>query len=154
MCRVLTMQKKIFYSHNHFKADISMLAHDIIDRGLPDVIVGIARGGLVAATYLSHALDVPMVPASWSTRDGRTNKNIPYDHIKSFGSRILVVDDIIDSGLTLQQILDDFAKNAPTLKVSCATLWQNTDAPIVAEYYMNEISRANDDSWIVFDWEK
>ena len=39
-----------------------------VDGFKPELIIGVARGGLVPAVMLSHYLDVPMQSLHWSTR--------------------------------------------------------------------------------------
>jgi len=68
-------------------------------------IIGISRGGLIPGVMLSQKLDVPFEPLEWQTRDGNYR-----DTIKLLASKfedqnnILFVDDICDSGLTIEQI--------------------------------------------------
>ena len=81
----------------------------------PDYIVGITRGGLVPAVMLSQHLDIPMHTLNISFRDGdnlgpESNLWMAED---AFGynqdaKNILIVDDINDTGRTLQWIKDDW----------------------------------------------
>ena len=53
--------EKVHYGDVHVRemiSDIAMKMHR--DNWKPDYIVGLTRGGLIPAVYLSHYLDVPM----------------------------------------------------------------------------------------------
>jgi hypoxanthine phosphoribosyltransferase len=68
-----------------------------------DVIVPIIRGGLVPGTILSHLFasrKVPIIPLQWQTRDGKQSKTA-LDSLLMQYSKILFVDDLIDSGKTI-----------------------------------------------------
>ena len=55
--------------HDAFEAQVKVLAADIIDSGwTPSFIIGIGRGGLAPAVYLSHRLGLPLVSIDHSTR--------------------------------------------------------------------------------------
>lgn len=96
----------------------------------PDYVVGITRGGLVPAVLLSQYLDVPMHTLNISFRDGDLGPEsnlwmaedafgyVPTDVAPRPNSipvtdpkrrkNILIVDDINDTGRTLQWIKDDW----------------------------------------------
>lgn len=79
----------------------------------PSLIIGIARGGLIPATMLSHRLNVPMKYVSAQSYEGtrRTlQKPTEIEGIKTewfrahSHQRVLVVDDVIDTGETYEAI--------------------------------------------------
>ena len=84
------------------------------DQWLPNYVVGITRGGAVPAVLISQYLGVPceMLKVSFSD-DGDTESNL-WMAEDSFGynqvapKNILIVDDINDSGRTMQWIKDDW----------------------------------------------
>ncbi|WP_447406336.1 phosphoribosyltransferase, partial [Clostridium perfringens] len=69
----------------------------------PDHIVGIGRGGLVPAVYLSHAIGVPTVSCDQlSGNDGLVDTVlVRVAGWAAAGRRLLFVDDINDSGRTI-----------------------------------------------------
>lgn len=147
-------QTYIQYLHDHFMQDIQDLTQQIQNSEFqPQVIVGIARGGLIPATYLSHALNVPLVCASFSLRDGMVHNTVPHDGICLRGNQVLLVDDMIDSGETITQLLKHLNVTCPDLDIRVAVLWQNTQA-IQADYHARCIDRATNESWIIYPWEQ
>ncbi|MBI3959267.1 MAG: hypothetical protein HY328_10705 [Chloroflexi bacterium] len=73
----------------------------------PEVILGVAKGGLYAATLLSHFLRVDIVPVHVTRRvDDRVVADEPFWRIRPdgaliHGKRVLVVDEIAGSGKTV-----------------------------------------------------
>ena len=87
------------------------------DSWTPDYIVGLTRGGLPLAVMLSHYLDKPMHALNASFRDNLTGPEsnawmaedaFGYDKIRK--KDILIIDDINDSGHTLNWIIDDWQR--------------------------------------------
>lgn len=141
------------YTYRDFKDDIEALYTSIKQELTPyDIIVGVTRGGLIPAVRLSHMLGIPMVTLSWSTRDGQVqevrNPEITYAH--SLGKNILVVDDIVDDGITAKGIMDAFPF------VDYASLIYNNinKSGITPKHYGWEINRNEVPGWIEFWWEK
>ena len=92
-------------SHAAFVADVAALATAIRADAdwTPSYIVGIGRGGLVPAVYLSHATGLPMLSCDWSSKVADFAGDVVVRlaaHTKA-GERLLFVDDINDSGLTI-----------------------------------------------------
>ena len=153
----------IDYSFSDFCAGIDSIANSVRSSGwTPDYIVGIVRGGLVPAVYLSHRLKVPLVTVAWNTRDttifGReSNSWIPEDLHQ--GKNILVVDDIVDGGDTIKELLDDWYQSTaglgelPLQNIRIAAMYYNTAQDVKVDYYHMSIDRSFDQRWIHFPWE-
>lgn len=68
-------------------------------------VVGIYRGGLPLAVTLSHYFDVPLGIIKFQRLDG--NDKVPtWLHKPDNIENCLVIDDIVDSGITLEHICD------------------------------------------------
>lgn len=62
---------ELFYiPYERFVADVEALARRLeVETWRPDFLVGVGRGGLVPAAYLSHRLDVPLLSVDHSSGD-------------------------------------------------------------------------------------
>lgn len=151
----------IDYDYNDFRDGITAIAEAVVASGwTPDYIVGIVRGGSIPAVYLSHRLKLPIVTVAWSTRDksifgNESNCWIPEDIVD--GKRILLVDDIVDGGDTIKELLEDWQKSvrAPLNKdnIKIAAMWYNTAQDVVVDFYHKTIDRNEDKRWVSFCWE-
>lgn len=126
----------------------------------PDLIVGLVRGGAVPAVYLSHRLDVPALMLHFSTRDSKTGVEVEFDQniskieeYEKAGKRILIVDDIIDSGKTMQILLDKLNYKDYTNNIRIACLIYNVSQSVKPHYSYMLIDRVIDDRWFHFPWE-
>lgn len=77
--------------------------------GWIDAVVAPSRGGLMFGVIASHKLNVPLIPVTYSSRVGKgDDKNhdnvLPYINAKT----ILLVDDIVDSGQTMCEIVEHY----------------------------------------------
>jgi xanthine phosphoribosyltransferase len=146
---------------------VSKICRDIAaSNWRPDYIVGITRGGLVPAVLISHWLDVPLETLKVSLRDeGQTESNCWMSEDAFNGKNILIVDDINDSGATINWIIEDWKSTClPTdpvwndvwnKNVRYAVLFDNlaSDAVIAADYTGVEINKAENNAWIDFPFE-
>ncbi|MCJ8155955.1 phosphoribosyltransferase [Sphingomonas sp. LaA6.9] len=143
--------------YDTFVADIHTLATALADsEWQPGFIIGIGRGGLVPATYLSHACGLPLLSVDHSTG------------IESFGDRLLgklagqtrdgahllVVDDINDSGRTIGHIRRALrAAGSVADNIRYAVLIDNVTSTERVDYYARSIDRTVTKDWFVFPWE-
>jgi hypoxanthine phosphoribosyltransferase len=154
----------IDYSYSDFCDGINGIAKQIEESDFtPDYIVGIVRGGAIPATYLSHKLKLPVVMVHWSTRDkfefisNESNCWIPEDLHN--GTRVLVVDDIVDGGDTIKELLEDWRTSTmgmgdlPLENLRIAAMYYNTAQDVTVDYYHRSIDRSYDQRWIHFPWE-
>ena len=180
------MTKKVYYTD----AQIDNMIHDIIrqmnnDNWKPDYIVGLTRGGVIPAVKISQYLNVPMETLKVSLRDGgecETNcwmAEDAYGYIEAstfprpagelnndpaLRKKILIVDDINDTGATLQWIKDDWASGCLPNEIEVwndiwgnnvrfAALIDNDESPVEVSYIGESINKAEDPQWIEFPWE-
>jgi len=121
------------------------------DQYHPDLIVGIARGGLVPAVMLSHYFNIPMCSLQFSTRhdfDMVSVAHLPVHMIED--KTILVVDDIADSGRTIAEIKEAWKLINVWKDIKFATLHKRHDCKVSPDYYAKLIE---DDAWQIFPWE-
>lgn len=122
----------------------------------PDYLVGLGRGGLVPATYLSHARGTPMLSLDLSSGVPAFAEALidALAELARGGKRLLVIDDINDSGGTIARVRDALAAaGAPATHVRFATLIDNIRSSARVDYRFRTIDRAVVKDWFVFPWE-
>ena len=135
-------------SWDEYNELVSHIAAQIGD-DVPDVVVGLTRGGLVPAVQLSHMFNVPLIPLNISLRD-RKCVDVPFDYeqIEQY-QHPLVVDDINDSGSTLRKVLEMIGP----FPGSFAALLSKDSSEFECTYSGELINTHKDNEWIVFPWE-
>ena len=128
------------------------------DNWKPDYIVGLTRGGLIPAVLMSHKLDIPMKALKVSLRDHVDDNDHDWTMADDAleGAKILVLDDINDTGATLNWIVNDWRLDQlPNHNVKFAVLFDNLSSGFGQEvdYCATEINKAEQNEWIVFPWE-
>ncbi|MGE0178515.1 MAG: phosphoribosyltransferase [Sphingomonas sp.] len=143
--------------HEQFVADVKTLAAQLAaDHWAPDFLIGIGRGGLVPAVYLSHALGLPTLSVDHSTQApdfaGAALKRLAAR--TRAGERLLVVDDINDSGATIAKLRAMLAEaEAAESQIRFATLLDNIRSVSRVDYRARTIDRSVTKDWYVFPWE-
>lgn len=125
------MSNKIEYSWDWVYEQIDIIGDKLDEFDKIQFITGIPRGGLVPAVLMSHRFNIPFIGLEAA-------KTLPGDLKK----RILVVDDIADSGNTLIQM--------ERHRFKTATLARRYNSCFTPMYVGSEI---RDDRWLVFPWE-
>ena len=137
--------EKTYLSWSDFDLYAKSIATFYSDQDIK-LIVGLSRGGLPLAVTLSNAMNIPMVPLEWQTRDGSVQDEKKLIELnKQYNSReVLFVDDLCDSGETIRQIQSWFDR--PNFAVLIDKMF---DVGLVQ--YAPVVDKS--DSWIVFPWE-
>lgn len=172
------MNKRYINDAEHKKLVSNIVRQIVLSDWRPDMVVGITRGGLTAATMISHYFDVPMHALKISLRGGQEdcesnlwlseyafgyelNDNIDY---ASNCKNILIVDDINDSGATFNWLMQDWQSsclpndprwsNVWNQNVRFAVVIDNTASKsnVAMDFVGEEITKKPDD-WIVFPYE-
>ncbi|ARR00542.1 MULTISPECIES: phosphoribosyltransferase [Campylobacter] len=141
-----------YYSFSSFEQDVKILAKKIKSDFNPDAILGIARGGLTLAHFLANGLDIRDCFSLNSIHYEKTKKldtieiyNIP--DLSKF-KKVLITDDIVDSGETLVAIKKEINKLYPNLQLCIATIFYKPKALIIPNFSIREA-----DDWIEFFWD-
>ena len=180
------MIKKHYYNWQDVEnACINIALQMYKDKWRPDYIVGITRGGNVPATILSNMLGVRGEALKVSLRDAtgesesncwmatdafgyvdeeeRANTKSRWDIAKR--KKILIVDDINDTGATFNWIKQDWPAGCLPNEESWKTVWHNnvrfatitdnlsSDFNGTVDYSVHEVNKAEQDVWLVYPWE-
>ena len=144
--------EKLHYTWDEQLADTQTVCKLIEqDDFMPDVIVGISRGGLIPGVMISHKLNIPFKPVHASTRDFPHWENyLP----KPKDSKVLIVDDICDSGETFEKLSQYIKENINhECDVRFVSLWWNNECDFKPHYFIKEIAKYSNDVWIDFPHE-
>lgn len=151
------MTKFTHFSHDEFVAAVLGLADQVrAGNWHPDFIIGIGRGGLTPAVYLSHALDIAMLSVDVSAPVPAFNADLLAQAARrtAAGEKLLFVDDINDSGGTIRALrLGLAAAGGVTDHVRFATLLDNRVSMERVDYAFRPVDRTTDKDWFVFPWE-
>ncbi|MGQ9538056.1 MAG: phosphoribosyltransferase [Candidatus Bathycorpusculaceae bacterium] len=119
----------------------------------PDIIVGVSRGGWPPARVLSDLLDNPNLAnvkvefyLGVAETKGEPTLTQPVS-VKVAGKNCLVVDEVADTGKSLQLIKEHLIAEG-AVEVKIATVYLKPWSIIKPDYYARETS-----CWIVFPWE-
>ena len=151
----MKFKSKVYLTYEDTLSMMKNLEYEV-SKMRPDLIVGIARGGLLPALHLSHALDVPMECMPWSTRDNDIKMySGTVDEELQSGKTVVFVDDINDSGLTMTEIKEEYS-TSPPIDVQPRTMKFVSLVERVGSTFTTDATslRIDDERWISFPWEK
>jgi hypoxanthine phosphoribosyltransferase len=144
-------------AYERFVEDVEAIAARIeSDAWRPNFIVGIGRGGLVPAAYLSHRTGIAMLSLDHSSRVAGFADEllVKLAAMSAAGERILFVDDINDSGATLAYLRGAMlAHGGVADNLRSAVLIDNLRSRARVDYRSRTIDRELDKDWYVFPWE-
>jgi len=118
---------------------------------IPDVIMGANRGGVIPGVYLSHRIQRKHIPIDVRLRDHNDTANLDalYRALDK-EEKVLVIDDINDTGATFEHIRFNCNQNT---NVRYAAVINNKPSPFQVDYYGYEIDKSVEDRWVVSPWE-
>ena len=141
------------------------------DSWRPDYVVGLTRGGLVPANLISQYLGCRMETLKVSLRDDtECESNLwmaedAFGHNMEHPKNILIVDDINDTGATLNYIREDWPSGCFPDNPRWTEVWgsnvrvavlvdnESSKNEIPVSYSAVDINKAEQDVWLVFPWE-
>jgi len=162
------MSDKYYITAQQLLTDSFSLGLEILRSGFrPDFIVGVWRGGTPVGIAVQEILDYfdvhsdhIAIRTSSYTGIGQRAKEVRVHGLgylirnMNWDSSLLIVDDVFDSGLSLQAILDSLKaktrRNMPE-QIRIATPWYkpgNNQTSLKPDYYIHET-----DQWLVFPHE-
>ena len=164
--------KKIYHTWQDVEAQTQDILRQLhLDSWQPDYVVGLTRGGLVPANLISQYLSCRMETLKVSLRDDEQQETNCWMAEDAFGydsaerKNILIVDDINDSGATLNWIREDWMSSCfatspvwddiwgQNVRVACLYDNESSRSELPVTYSAVTINKAAEDCWIVFPWE-
>jgi hypoxanthine phosphoribosyltransferase len=175
--------KYIDVSYKKFNKLVDKLYQSIVASDWqPDYIVGLTRGGLLPAVILSHKFNCPMYTLTVKLRDhpdtesnlwmaehalGYFSSENDYDDTEpiNYKKRILIVDDIADSGDTLNWIQQDWQSSCMPNHPNWENVWginvrvavvfdkETNKSTMPISYRAKTLKKNKCDHWVVFPYE-
>lgn len=158
---------KIYYSDAMFKQDMLRVKRYL--DGKYQAVFAPYRGGLTMGTKLSHILDIPLGVIDYQRLDSNSEKkNIVKMAIEPVGKdelpfwamkgKILLVDDICDTGKSIEKIYRFLKLMHPTIEIDILCIYGNTAAVEYLEKYLPKAKlnylHDNENKWVTFGtWE-
>ena len=159
---MMVKMAKYFVDADQFLLDSFRLAKIIYDSGYkPDAIVGLWRGGAIPTfatdeIFRFNKTNVPCYPLKTEAYAGNhLNKKIKIfgirDTLKKIekGSKLLLVDDVFDTGSSLEKVVKRFSRKTRDIKI--ATIYYKpakNKSRLIPDFYLQERN-----VWIVFPHE-
>ena len=165
---------KIYYTWSDVEHHTQEILRQICsDSWRPDYVVGLTRGGLVPANLISQYLGCRMETLKVSLRDSdsESESNLwmaedAFGHDMEHPKNILIVDDINDTGATLNYIREDWPSGCFPDNPRWTEVWgsnvrvavlvdnESSKSEIPVSYSAVDINKADEDVWVVFPWEE
>ena len=152
----------LYVSWSDYRRQIDQLAVQVHTSGWRfNQIVCLAKGGLRVGDILCRLFDVPLAILSTASYGGANNQvrgSITFSRdlcmtTPNLGSHVLIVDDLVDSGMSLKRTLSwlDHKYGFYIDEVRTAVLWYKACSVIKPDYYVDYLA---DNPWIHQPFEK
>lgn len=149
-----TYQRKMHLDWDDIEIAVEDLSKQLITDarfGNVRALIGIARGGLIVATLLSHKLWPNQAELPIGALNLQSYDNHYASHVKPYGRDpydwdlpVLIIDDLVDEGHTMLAAKSTYPKNLSAVIVS------KPAGAHVVDYNARAVPQ---DTWIVFPWE-
>jgi hypoxanthine phosphoribosyltransferase len=146
----ISTDKDLWVSWDDYHRAIEGLARMVHDSGWQfDQVLCLARGGLRPGDIFSRIFDVPLAILSTSSyREdvGRVQGTLDIaKHITmtkgSLSGRVLLLDDLVDSGVTLENVQVHLRENFPAVtEVRSAVIWCKACSSVRPDYFLEYLA--------------
>ncbi|WP_013322185.1 phosphoribosyltransferase [Gloeothece verrucosa] len=139
----------LYVSWSEYHKNIESLAITIYQSGWEfNQIVCLAKGGLRLGDILSRLFRQPLAILSASSYGGTSNqvrgKLVFSEHLSmttpKLGNRILLVDDLADSGITLSQTINWLKSRYQIQEIRTAVIWHKASSSFQPDYAAHYLS--------------
>lgn len=130
--------EKIYLNWNDYNKKLITLINIIKKNDVKfDFVYGIPRGGLIPAVFISHQLEIDLL----------INLNSSLNKLKD--KKIFIIDDIVDTGITMIEIINLIKLFNIKLKVFSGSIFKHKKSNFIPDFYVEE-----NDKWIIFPYER
>ena len=141
--------KHLYVSYDEYHSLVEKLAIKVHQSGWKfDTILCLARGGMRPGDILSRIFDVPLAIMSTSSdraEDGKVQGHLDIAHYITtpqgqIAGKVLLVDDLADTGVTLQAVVDRLRTNyQPITDLRTAVIWTKGSSTFKADYSVEHL---------------
>ncbi len=141
-----------YYPYDRFVNDVKALVK-LTQNYQPDTLIAIARGGLTLGHAYAIATDNRrlMTINSVLYEGDQRGKSCEIFNVPELSSakKVLLLDDIVDSGQTIKEVLEHLQGCFPEVEFRIASIYYKKTAVIQPDFALHEAHE-----WIEFFWEK
>lgn len=128
----------------------------------PDIIIAIAKGGLIPARLIARRLSVSKILSFgisfYDNNDVKMDSPIIYQslndckHLLTPDTKILIVDDIADTGESIVACVNHLYKDLgiPGTNVKTCCMFYKPQSYVIPGYYFDAV---DPETWVTFVWE-
>jgi len=142
----VSTDKDLWVSWDDYHRAIEALALMVHESGWRfDHVLCLARGGMRPGDIFSRIFDVPLAilsTSSYREEEGTVRGSLDIaKHITmtrgALSGRVLLVDDLVDSGVTLEQVQSHLKTNFPAVtEVKSAVIWCKACSSVRPDFYL------------------
>lgn len=148
---------KAYYSWDDVNGMMADITQQMATKMLkPHVVLGPGRGGFPIGVMMSHYFDIPFHGFEWQTRDGEVQNSNQLRQLlsKYNGKRVVIIDDINDTGRTLNGIHDVVCSEGLNECVTYVSLLEKMSSDFSTQICAKELDEEEGKQWIVFPYEE
>lgn len=134
------------YPFEEYISDIGKFSEIIEKENISDVVT-MYRGGLVLGTHLSNVTNTNLSIIDYQTYDGSSKEPLLVINKLTPDSKILIVDDLVDSGRTMKAVVE-YLESLGYFNYKVVTIFGDLDKSSTWEFL-----KPKPDKWIRFWWE-
>lgn len=149
MSTPVSTDKDLWVSWDAYHRSIEQLALKVYESGWQfDQVLCLARGGLRPGDMFSRIFDVPLAilsTSSYRAEAGTVQGDLDIARYitmtkGSLQGKVLVVDDLVDSGVTLERVLHHLRENFTAVtEAKSAVIWYKACSTIAPDYYLEHL---------------
>ena len=152
------MNKKKYLNDQDIRKLLSNIIRECTNKNfIPNAIVAPSRGGLPLGVMLSHYYSCPMYSMTLSHRDTSLVDVLGIERALkdawSHGDNTLFIDDINDSGRTIETVREIATRLPLACNLKVGVLLEKYSSKRSADFVGEYVNTEENDVWVVFPWE-